>query len=136
MAPEDWHVTLHYIGSVAAGRVPAVAEALEVRCEPFELVLDRPRMWPRGLAVVEAATMPAPLTALHEALAESLRRLELPVEERRFRPHLTLARHAANAVPPAAAAPIAWPAQGYALVVSTGRPQQRYAMLREYPSGS
>jgi 2'-5' RNA ligase len=132
MAPEDWHVTLHYIGSVAADRVPAVAEALEVRCEPFELVLDRPRTWPRGLAVVEAATIPVPLTALHEALAQSLRRLALPVEERRFRPHVTLARHAGDARPPLDPDPIGWPAHGYRLVVSTGRPEQRYANLREY----
>lgn len=135
MSPEDWHVTLHYIGSVAADRVPAVADALEVSCEPFELVLDRPTLWPRGLAVVEASTVPAALEALHGALAEALVAQELPVEQRRFRPHLTLARHAAAAVPPKDAAPIAWPAQGYALVVSTGRPAQRYAVLREYPPG-
>ena len=135
MSPDDWHVTLHYIGSVAADRIPAVADALEVRCEPFELVLDQPRMWPRGLAVVEAAAVPAPLEALHAALAESLRRLDLPVEQRRLRPHLTLARRAEAAVPPKDAAPVVWPAQGYGLVVSTGRPEQRYAVLRGYPSG-
>ncbi len=134
MSPDDWHVTLHFLGSVAADRIPAVAEALEVRCEPFELVLDQPRLWPGGLAVVEAAVVPAPLEALHAALAQSLVRLDLPVEQRRFRPHVTLARHAAGAVPPKQTVPIVWPARGYGLGVSTGRPEQRYAVLREYPA--
>src|SRR5690606_24307748 len=107
---------------------------LQVPCAPFELVLDQPRLWPRGLAVVEATSVPAPLTALHDALAASLSRLDLPVEQRRFRPHLTLARHARSVTPPMAAAPIVWPAHGYTLVVSTGRPAQRYAVLREYPA--
>lgn len=135
MAPQDWHVTLHYIGGVAVERIPAVADGLAVSCAPFDLVLDQPRVWPRGLAVVEAAAIPAELAALHAALAASLHRLALPVEQRRFRPHLTLARHAHDAVPPREPEPIAWPARGYGLVAATGRPEERYVVLRDYPAG-
>lgn len=132
MPPQDWHVTLHYIGKVAAERIPAVADALALQCPPFELVLDQPRLWPRGLAVVEASRVPEPLGELHAALAAALRQLELPVEERRFRPHVTLARNAGEAEPPARPLPIAWPVRGYRLVVSTGQPQARYLALRAY----
>ena len=44
----------------------------------------------------------------------------LPVEKRPFRPHVTLARHAAGAVPPSETAPLRWPVNGHALVQSAG----------------
>ena len=131
-APQDWHLTLHFIGAVPAERVSAIAAAVALPCTPFELVLDQPMLWPHGLAVLGAATLPAPLQALHERLGEALRALDLPLEARRYRPHLTLARHAAAARPPAEAAPLSWPVRAYMLALSTGRTDQRYQFLRRY----
>jgi hypothetical protein len=73
------------------------------------------------------------MRVLHEALADRLRALDFPVEQRRFRPHLTLARHALAAVAPEApAVPFEWPARSYVLAASTGHPDRRYAVLRGY----
>jgi 2'-5' RNA ligase len=119
--PANLHITLHFIGIVEAGRVPALREQLAVASGPCELLLDRAAVWPGGIAVLEASAAPEPLAQLHQRLAEALRALELPVETRRFRPHATLARKAAGARPPADFAPLRWPVDGrYLLLRSPG----------------
>jgi RNA 2',3'-cyclic 3'-phosphodiesterase len=97
--PERWHLTLLFLGAVPAERVsplvdaagPAVAEA-----PPMRLALSgggrfgsarRPQVaWAGIVGDVE------PLIALAGRLARVARRLHLPVEDRPFRPHLTLGR--------------------------------------------
>jgi len=130
--PPDWHVTLHFLGKVLAERVPDIAAGIDVPREPFELVLDQPRIWPRGLAVIGASTIPQALKSLHARVGEALLGLDQAVETRPYRPHLTLARRAEAAVKPDAPVPVAWPVSGFVLVVSTGRADHRYEVLREY----
>jgi 2'-5' RNA ligase len=132
-APHDWHVTLHFLGSVAAERIPVIAAGMEIAFEPFELLLDQPQRWHRGLAVLGASYLPPGLRALHERLGEALNALGQPLEDRPYRPHVTLARRAASAQPPLQADPIVLPGRHFALVVSTGNATRRYEILREYP---
>jgi len=130
--PADWHATLHFIGPVAAGQVAHIAARVKMPFQPFDLVLDQAMLWPHGLAVLVAADVPLPLQTLHERLADRLRRLDLPVEARPYRPHVTLARRADGAIPPPVAAPVVWRVRRFALVVSTGQQEQRYRVLQAY----
>jgi len=130
--PGDWHVTLHFIGAVGADRVDAISSGLDVPLEPFELRLDQPQVWPRGVAVLCAGTVPHQLRQLHDRIGAALQALGLPVDARPYRAHVTLARRAAGAVAPQGVVPLHWRARGYALVVSTGEKGQRYRMLRRY----
>jgi 2'-5' RNA ligase len=117
--PERLHITLHFIGNVPADRPPALRDGLATSWEGCDLELDRAALWPGGIAVLEAAQVPAPLAQLHADLALRLRALDLPVDERPWRPHVTLARKAAGAAPPQAAQPVRWRAgSGYLLVRS------------------
>lgn len=119
MRPERLHVTLHFLGEVAEDLLPALRRELALPWRGCELVLDRPTVWPGGIAVLEGSVVPAPLAELHAALAGRLQGMGMPVEDRRYRPHVTLARKAAGARPPADFAPVAWQAgPGYALVRS------------------
>ncbi|WP_427912533.1 RNA 2',3'-cyclic phosphodiesterase [Ramlibacter sp. MMS24-I3-19] len=125
------HITLHFIGSVEASRLPALVDGLAVPMERTELRIDtrRQRVWPGGIAVVELQ-MPEMLQRMHALLAHALSRLGLGVEARPWRPHVTFARKAAGAVPPAAADGMpSWPVDGYALVRSAGG---RYDILQRY----
>lgn len=134
-ASADWHATLHFIGDVATERVEAIADSAAVPFQPFELVLDQPTLWSHGLAVLLASEVPAALRALHERLADRLRRLDLAVDTRPYVPHVTLARHAGAAIPPRAVLPVRWQARGFALVVSTGLKGPRYRVIRQYGEG-
>jgi 2'-5' RNA ligase len=118
--PERLHLTLHFLGNVPAERLPDLRSGLDVKWTGCELALDRASVWAGGIAVLEAAQVPAPLARLHAALADRLRAMEIPLEDRPYRPHVTLARKAHGAEPPCFA-PLRWAAgPRYALVRSAG----------------
>jgi len=132
VAARHLHLTLHFLGDVPRERLPALRQALGLPFAPFTLALGRPTLWPGQTAVLEPERIPPRLRRLHAALGDALRSLTLPVEARGFRPHVTIARRAGSAVPPAAGPGLRWPVRGYALVESRRQPQGGYAVLQAY----
>ena len=65
--------------------------------------------------------------------AARLRGLALPVEARSFRPHVTIARRAGLATPPASGPGLRWKVRDYALVESRPSAQGAYTVLRTWP---
>lgn len=128
----DWHLTLHFLGSLPSDRLAGLRAGLAVDFEPFELMLDRAELW-RGIAVLTCEQVPSPLQQLHAALGQALQRLGLVPDARPYRPHLTLARSAVGALMPSEPPAIAWPVRGYALVRSTGDSRWRYDAVQQYP---
>lgn len=102
VAPEQLHLTLCFIGEVSGAVFLDIREALdEIRAEPFTLRLKGlgffpPRGQPRvvwaGVEKNEA------LLALHRKIITRLTQLNVTLENRKFSPHLTLAR--LNQTPP------------------------------------
>lgn len=98
-APERWHLTLLFLGTVPEERVPRLREALAAAVAgtpPLTLRFAgagrfgsrrRPQVAWAGVEGDVAA-----LTDLAGRLARAARRLDLPVEDRAFRAHLTLGR--------------------------------------------
>lgn len=121
--PERLHITLHFLGDVPAARVPELRDGLAVPWSGCAMTLDQAVVWPGGIAVLEAITVPAALQQLHAELAEKLRQLALAVEQRRYRPHVTLARKATGARPPAGFTPLRWDAA------------PEYLLLQSLPGG-
>ena len=126
------HLTLHFIGAVERARVAEIATGLDVARVACELSLTRAEIWPRGIAVLATTELPAGLRQLHAGLGDALRALHLPVETRQLRPHVTLARHAAAAIPPSEAQLLSWPIDSYVLVESTLGADGSYHLLRRY----
>jgi RNA 2',3'-cyclic 3'-phosphodiesterase len=131
--PDQWHVTLEFLGRVPAERQPALwAAADSVQCEPCEVVFDRLDHWRRPQVYCLAASATRePLARLVIELRAALMVQGFTPETRDFRPHVTLARkvHAAPVGP--LAEPLCWAADRFALVRSlsdvTG---SRYEPLR------
>ena len=114
---ERLHLTLHFLGNVAADRLPDLARGLKVPFEPFSLALDQARVWSNGVAVLQPDHTPDALSQLHADLRRAIAALDLPVEERPYRAHVTLARRARGAQPPPQRPALRWRADtGYALV--------------------
>jgi 2'-5' RNA ligase len=126
------HLTLHFLGNQPSASAAALAHGLAVPFTPFQLALGRPLLWPHGIAVLEPHTEPQALLQLHAALGAALVGLGLEPEARQFRPHVTLARRANNAVPPLQGPPIDWDVRGYALVESRPGDAGGYTVLRHY----
>lgn len=122
------HLTLHFIGQVPVARVDDLAAALRVPLVPFQIEFGHAEIWPRGLAVLNPLAVAQELVDLHRGLRGALQRLALPVEERAFRPHLTLARKAAGAVAPAQPLRLRWQVRDYTLVSSA----RGYRVLARY----
>jgi len=131
-ATDKLHLTLHFLGGVAAGRLPALRAALAVEpVSPFDLQLDAVRNWRGGLVVLQPSTPPPELGRLHAALGEVLLGLGLAVERRTYRPHVTLARDCPAPLPPSPpGAPLRWRIDGHVLVQSA--PDGQYRVLQHY----
>lgn len=118
VAPNRVHLTLHFLGNLPRQQVPALVSALRVPFQPFELSFSHCEQWPHGLLVAMPDTVTPPLARLHATLNEVLQGLGQLVDERQFRPHLTLARRHAEPLPVPKGPPLRWPITGYVLVES------------------
>lgn len=94
--PDAMHLTLRFIGEVSEDRVPDIDTALSaVEAPAFDLTLDGVGVFGsgRGGRVLWAGVERNDALAHAQAKVESaLVRVGLPPEERRFTPHVTLAR--------------------------------------------
>lgn len=123
------HVTLHFLGALPSERLPELLEGFAVPFEPFRLDLTHAALWHNGIAVLEPDLTPPGLAALHARLSDALVALGLQPEARRYRPHVTMARRASGAAPPADGPPVLWKVDAYSLVESRNG---AYTVLRDY----
>lgn len=116
---ERLHLTLHFLGNVESARVAALVAGLRVPFRPFILQFGQGELWLHGVAVLAPTQVPEALQALHGRLAGALKAQGLPTQEREFRPHVTMARRAAHAAPPARGPALTWQVRdGYVLARS------------------
>ena len=132
VAPEKLHMTLHFLGDVPRTRVAELSAGLAVRVEPFELAFDRVEIWSNGIAALRPIVAPVRALQLHSALRDALQRLDLATETRPFRPHVTLARRAQDAMSMALDEPVRWRVREYVLVESQRGAGGGYRVLRSY----
>jgi len=118
------HITLHFLGDVAAHRLPGLVRVLRVPFEPFALDLGHGEIWPNGIAVLHPDAVPAALQTLHAAVGSALARLALPLDSRPYRPHVTLARRAHGAKAPAQGPGLHW------------RIDDGFVLVRSLPGGA
>jgi 2'-5' RNA ligase len=95
--PEAMHLTMHFFGEREPPRAREIADALAApvgRHRELELRLGRTGAFPRSrprVVWIGLGDSP-PLMALHSSLRSALDTLGEPLDDRPFRPHLTLAR--------------------------------------------
>lgn len=92
-SPEQWHVTLVFLGSVESERSAELLRELgKVRSAAVSIEIDGLGTFDRAGVLYAAVEVGAELLELQRRVAEAVRGLGLPVEERAYRPHITLAR--------------------------------------------
>ncbi len=136
---EHFHLTLAFLGDVTIDRLPglrAIGERLPLVAAT--LAFDTLGAWrASGVAWTAPAQVPAAITRLHAALHEALRAAGFVIEDRPFRPHVTLARRCAQPPPRGASTPIVWSARVLSLVGSELRPDgPRYTTLAQWSLAS
>jgi RNA 2',3'-cyclic 3'-phosphodiesterase len=109
------HLTLSFLGQAEPAK--AIAAANRVKAAPHRLPIEQARYVNRMIWVAPRE-VPAPLRALHSALAVELYREEFILERRPFAAHVTLIRKARGAVLHELPA-IDWPVSEFVLVRSS-----------------
>ena len=126
------HLTLHFIGALARHRLPPLTAAL---CAvPVAEIVLRPadaEVWRGGIAVLRIEGNDA-LAELHERLGAVLTSAGIALDPRPFAAHVTLARKAARAEPPAKRPTFAWRATSFVLVESIPGGAARYEVLSRF----
>lgn len=115
---EDLHMTLHFLGQVDAAQSGALHDlGATVRESPFTVVIDEIGYW-SGPQVLWAGptSLPGELVALHRQLGDGLASLGFPLDERDYRPHITLARKVLREPCSFPLQPFTWVIDGFALV--------------------
>jgi len=137
-----WHVTLAFLGEVDDATVPRLRPGLgraALRAAPTELQLTGAGRFGLGVLWVGLAGEVAPLTELATRAAAAARRTGIEVEDRRFHPHLTVARGRPGAdlqswaKALASYAGPAWPMDRVSLVRSQLGPKPTYTELESWP---
>jgi 2'-5' RNA ligase len=94
--PENYHLTLRFIGEVEPWRAEEVDECLAaLRGRPFDLALSGAGLFEKAgriHSVWIGAERNDALAALQAKIETALQRIGLEPERRRFAPHVTLAR--------------------------------------------
>jgi RNA 2',3'-cyclic 3'-phosphodiesterase len=93
VSPDQYHITLHFLGEVPAAPVRQALAAVEA--DAFSLRLQGLGQFPvagRAKSVWAGVTSAPELRALHERTAEALRPTGYRPAMERFHPHVTLAR--------------------------------------------
>ncbi|MGH8551495.1 MAG: RNA 2',3'-cyclic phosphodiesterase [Methylococcales bacterium] len=119
-APENLHVTLVFLGNVAVQLIPSIETAAsEIDANAFGLNLDWLRIAPgKGMVWLAPRVVPPELLELVDALRSSLSGLDFEIEQRAYRPHMTLIRKMPGIFDQREIEPVLWPVRSFALVES------------------
>jgi 2'-5' RNA ligase len=136
VANSDYHLTLAFIGEVAATQMPtlrAIGGAL--RLGRFALRFDAYEYWPKPEVVVAAArTVPVALQRCWQQLHQDLASHGWALAPKRLRPHVTLARKFLQAPVLPAMSAFDWPVQEFCLMRSEpSAVQSAYTVIDTWP---
>ena len=136
--PENIHLTLAFIGAWPLSGLAALANVgADLVAPAMDIMLDTLGSFRRaGIAWIGIVMPPPELTLLASSLATALAAANVPLEARRFHPHLTLARKCRGPHPIERAGPYPWHADAMTLLQSqTGSEGALYTSLARWPLG-
>lgn len=133
VAPANLHLTMAFLGQVASTRRSAIIKAMrDTRAGRFSIALDKAGHFSASrVAWLGVSVPPTAITEIQKRLAGHLRAAGFAIEDRPFRPHVTLARDATKPPPEAARSvlPIKWTVDNLSLVRSPSRGGGQYQVL-------
>ena len=133
--PENLHITLVFLGNVQEQDIPGLVDAAgRLRISRFPLQISRFGWWKRAKAAwLAPETTPVQLLELVGQLNRLSTSAGLPVDERDYSPHLTIARKVVRPVNAQQFEPITWDVRKFCLVESVTRQQgAKYRVMQPW----
>ena len=133
IAKDNLHLTVAFLGELTADGLAAARAVPPIQVGEFEITLDAVGVWPESKILWLAPMAPPPaLGELEARLWDGLADRGFRVEERIYRPHVTLARRA-RAIEEVVE-PVRWPVRELALVESIPYGKSvHYEVLETWP---
>jgi 2'-5' RNA ligase len=139
LPPENYHITLAFLGAVPESRIGAlrpiaaqVAEAFPLHGEPIEVTLDRVEHWRKPqLLVATASSTPTLAARLSEQLKRALVGQGFSPDLKPFRAHATLARKVRRVTRELDMPPVHWTFRDFRLIESRTEPSGPIYSTRE-----
>jgi len=136
IAPENFHITLHFIGSVTDEEKDCLHQAAgKVTFLPFDLSLDSFGFFDKAKVFwMGLQTAPAELSRLHENLGEALSACDYRPDPRPYSPHVSLLRKAGKIPVEYQPFSINWHVDEFVLVESISTTDGViYKVIEKYP---
>ena len=136
ICPDNFHITLHFIGSVSEDRKDCLhAAAQTVMAHPFELSLDRFGCFNKAkIFWMAAQQLPSELSVLHQNLGKALSVCDFTAEQRPYSPHVSLLRKYKGRSIDHAEFSIRWHADEFVMLESNaGTDAVHYKVIERYP---
>lgn len=135
---DNLHMTLVFLGGVPVETQACIEQVADSVCIPaFTLSFDRLGYWPRKRmlwAMPDPMALPGALSALVEGLQRGLACCDVKLEERAYRPHVTLRRKLARGPKGGRIEAVEWTLNEFVLMESVSTPTGvRYPVLRTWP---
>jgi len=128
--PGQFHITLQFLGEVDSDVEARLSDELRrIRMPELQLDLRAVGAFDRGIVYL-APDDNLTLRTLRDAVGDAVAHVGLMPDRRAWHPHVTLARHAKEALPPQQAASIRWAPRRFDLVWS--RPGGEYSSLAQF----
>jgi 2'-5' RNA ligase len=131
------HITIAFVGSVTEARVAelcTIGQHVAAHTPTFPVSLDRIGGTSYGIAWLAPDGVPPALASLHASLQDSLQDAGFAVQQRMFRPHVTLARDCVRAAHRGVVGPIRWRAERLSLEASNLAPGgSEYRTIANWP---
>ena len=120
VAAENLHITLVFLGNVEVPRIESIETvSSQVHMKRFEITLDRMHAASRkGMVWLAPCVVPKELQELAAELKVVLAGLNVKVEERDYRPHVTIIRNLPVRIETREIEPVRWPVDSFALIES------------------
>lgn len=114
------HITLAFLGDVSASDQAVLMQlANKIQSSKFCLELNRIGWWRKpGILWIAPNTVPEVLKKLVEQLQTMIKQQGLSIDERPYKPHVTIARKVKVFTAPEIMVHIPWAVTGFALIVS------------------
>lgn len=132
---ENYHMTLAFVGEVSVSLAALKDVGAAQRVPGFTTRFDGYEYWPApAIIVARASSWSAPLETLHRGIRVDLARCGVTLDDRPFRPHVTVARKVPQAPVLQAMSEIAWTAREFHLARSDrSRDGAIYTVVDSWP---